>query len=457
MPTNECDVAVIGAGIVGIAVAYYLKKSSPTTVVVLIDSHPPMGLTSAKSGENYRNWWPHPVMRRFTDRSIDLMEQLSRETENRLNMTRRGYVLATRATDINALLQELEYGYGEGFADEIRFHSKPGTKTYILPLDETWERAPNGVDILQGRRMITGSLPWYADDITAVIHIRRAGRIDGHQMGQVMLERFLEAGGLLLKGEVAGIQNTKGFSLDIRTADNRPDDLKASQIINAAGPFLNRIAEMVGTELPVTNVLQQKIAFEDTKGVISRKMPFSIDLDAQHMDWTKEERKYLLEDSDHAWVAREMPGAIHCRPEGGDNGKWVKLGWAYNNVSSAPVRAPVLDKQFPEIALRGAARLNPNLKAYYGYLPQKQVHYGGFYNLTEENWPLIGPSEVEGFFVVGAMSGFGTMAACAAGELCAKWVLGETMSEDTVALSPRRYNDAPLMDELRAQSSRGIL
>ena len=117
----------------------------------------------------------------------------------------------------------------------------------------------------------------------------------------------------------------------------------------------------------------------------------------------------------------------------------------------------MLDKQFPEIALRGAARLNPNLKAYYGYLPQKQVHYGGFYNLTEENWPLIGPSEVEGFFVVGAMSGFGTMAACAAGELCAKWVLGETMSEDTVALSPRRYNDAPLMDELRAQSSRGIL
>ena len=131
MLTNEYDVAVIGAGIVGIAVAYYLKKFSPTTNVVLIDSHPPMGLTSAKSGDNYRNWWPHPVMRRFTDRSIDLMEQLSRETENRLNMTRRGYVLATRATDINALLQELEYGYGEGFADEIRFHSKPGTKTYI--------------------------------------------------------------------------------------------------------------------------------------------------------------------------------------------------------------------------------------------------------------------------------------------------------------------------------------
>ena len=41
---------------------------------MLIDAGQPMGLTSAASGENYRNWWPHPVMTEFTDRSIALME-----------------------------------------------------------------------------------------------------------------------------------------------------------------------------------------------------------------------------------------------------------------------------------------------------------------------------------------------------------------------------------------------
>jgi len=37
------------------------------------------------------------------------------------------------------------------------------------------------------------------------------------------------------------------------------------------------------------------------------------------------------------------------------------------------------------------------------------VYYGGFYTMTEENWPLIGPMEVDDVFVVGALSGFGTM------------------------------------------------
>ncbi|MBT6095941.1 MAG: FAD-binding oxidoreductase, partial [Rhodospirillaceae bacterium] len=91
MTMDSTDIAVIGAGIVGIAVAYHLKKAAPKLSVTLIDSGQPMALTSAQSGENYRNWWPHPVMKAFTDASIDLMEDLSRVTDNRLNMSRRGY------------------------------------------------------------------------------------------------------------------------------------------------------------------------------------------------------------------------------------------------------------------------------------------------------------------------------------------------------------------------------
>jgi glycine/D-amino acid oxidase-like deaminating enzyme len=58
----EADVAVIGAGNVGIAVAYYLVGRHGVPDVILIDARDPMSLTSAQSGENYRNWWPHPVM-----------------------------------------------------------------------------------------------------------------------------------------------------------------------------------------------------------------------------------------------------------------------------------------------------------------------------------------------------------------------------------------------------------
>jgi hypothetical protein len=46
--------------------------------------------------------------------------------------------------------------------------------------------------------------------------------------------------------------------------------------------------------------LQQKIAFEDRACVIPRVMPFSIDLDAQFIDWSEEERALLLGDAEYA-------------------------------------------------------------------------------------------------------------------------------------------------------------
>ena len=62
MKTQQVDIAVVGAGIVGIACAYSLALSERRPKVALIDPLAPMSLTSAASGENYRNWWPHPVM-----------------------------------------------------------------------------------------------------------------------------------------------------------------------------------------------------------------------------------------------------------------------------------------------------------------------------------------------------------------------------------------------------------
>ena len=90
--------------------------------------------------------------------------------------------------------------------------------------------------------------------------------------------------------------------------------------------------------------------------------------------------------------------------------------------------------------LRGAARLNPALKTYYGRLPRQMSHYGGYYTMTDENWPLLGPAGPEGSFIVSALSGFGTMAACGAGSLLARMISGASVPPLLSDLTLQRYD-----------------
>jgi glycine/D-amino acid oxidase-like deaminating enzyme len=460
MTDREVEVAVVGAGVAGIATAYYLCTQFKKSSVLLIDSRPPLSFTSAQSGDNYRNWWPHPTMARFTNYSIDLMERLADESSNVFNMTRRGYVLASRRTDIADLLDELNSSFGMSGEQAIRTHDDPSTKSYAAPVSEDWHGAPDGVDVLSNQELIRSTFPSFDESVANVIHIRRAGSISGQQMGQYMLERIRDAGGERLSGEVEAIEHNNNFLIIVSGPDGA-SSVSADVVVNAAGPFANDVAVMLDIDLPIENVFQQKIAFDDELGAIPRTLPFSIDLDEQVLDWSPEEREMLTEDPEMAWLAQPIPGVTHCRPDGGDAGSWVKLGWAYNSEVSQPqqdlANEPLMNSQFPEIVLRGAAGLNPALKKYTQTFPTRWAHYGGYYPMTRENWPLIGPCGPPGSFVVGALSGFGSMAACAAGAIGAAWVTGGDLPDYASTLSLARYDDPDLMAELKSIANKGIL
>jgi glycine/D-amino acid oxidase-like deaminating enzyme len=421
-------VAIVGAGVAGIATAYYLCVEYGTTSVLLIDYRQPMSYTSAQSGDNYRNWWPHATMTAFANDSIDLMERLARDTNNVFNMNNRGYVLATRQADIGDLVAKTQ--------------------------------ANIDVDVLSDRKAIDSQFPALSEDIMNVIHIKRGGDISGQQLGAYMLERIREAGGKRLHGEVTQVTKNSAFSLQVKTADEIKS-IAADVVVNAAGPYVNSVAVMLGTALPVKNIYQQKIAFDDRFAAIPRGMPFSIDLDRKLLGWTEEEKALLLSDPERAWLTGPMPAGTHCRPDGGAQGTWVKLGWAYNEKSSEPRRdlanETAIDPQFPEIVIRGAAAFLPSLNQYVERPPGRFAHYGGYYTMTAENWPIIGPMGAEGAYVVGALSGFGSMSACAAGKLCAAWICGGELPAYAANLSLARYDDAPLMNALQSSSDKGLL
>lgn len=417
---------VIGAGIAGIATTYALCAEHGKSSLLLVDPRQPMSYTSAQSGDNYRDWWPHPTMTAFTNDSIERMRALASETSNVFEMTTRGYVLATREQYIEPMLA--------GLPDGVE------------------------VDVCSGRDNIGRSYPALSEDIANVIHTRTGGDISGQQLGQYMLEQIRAAGARRVNGEVVEIEGSGPFDITVREG-KECGRVRADVVINAAGPFINHVASMLGQQLPVTNTFQQKVAFEDRLGAIARDMPFSIDLDSKTLNWSDEEREYLATDDDHAWLTEPLPGGTHCRPDG--RGKWVKLGWAYNEKQSEPqqdlANEPAVDPQFPEIVIRGAAQFLPALEPYISSPPTRFSHYGGYYTMTEENWPLIGPMGLDGAFVVGALSGFGSMSACAAGGLCAAWATGAPLPDYAAALSLSRYDDEELVRELQNAPGKGLL
>src|SRR3977135_3050266 len=122
------SVVICGAGIAGAAAAYALTEHGVSNVV-LVEEGTPLSLTSDKSTEAYRNWWPGPdrAMTAFMDRSIDLIEDIARATDNRINLNRRGYVFATSDAGKIPFLRDMAKMAEARGGGPARFHDTPSS------------------------------------------------------------------------------------------------------------------------------------------------------------------------------------------------------------------------------------------------------------------------------------------------------------------------------------------
>jgi glycine/D-amino acid oxidase-like deaminating enzyme len=102
--------------------------------------------------------------------------------------------------------------------------------------------------------------------------------------------------------------------------------------------------------------------------------------------------------------------------------------------------------------LRGMARMIPAMAPYLDRLPRCFVD-GGYYTKTRENRPLVGPCGPEGSFLIGALSGFGIMAAPAAGELLAAAVTGAEPPPGAAAFALDRDRDPAYLASIAGGSS----
>ena len=450
--TQTADIVICGAGIAGVAAAHFLCKAGAKNIF-LIDERPPLSLTSDRSTECYRNWWPDPAMLALMNRSIDLMEALADESGNIFRMNRRGYLYLTadekRAADLETTSHRIS-GLGAG---PIRVHSS-SSLYYQLSPPEGFHDQPTGADLLMGNDVIRRYFPSLTKHAIAALHVRRAGWLSAQQLGMYLLETARKRGLQFESARVIEVELANGRVSGVRLSSG--ERIESPIFINAAGPCLGDVGKMLGVDLPVHTELHLKAAIKDPLGVVGRESPLLVWIDPQSLPWEEEERRALAEDDETRWLTELFPSGVHTRPEGGEGSQTILMLWEYQTKLMDPVWPPPMDEQFPEVALRGLATMLPRMSEYFSRMPRPQLD-GGYYTKTHENRPLIGPMDVDGAYVLGALSGYGIMSACAAGELLAAHVIATELPSYAQAFQLSRYSDIEYTHQLEHWRESGQL
>ncbi len=443
IPTSA-DIVICGAGIAGISAAYHLAARHSIGDILLVEEGSPLMLTSDKSTEAYRNWWPGPgdAMVRFMNRSIDLLEEFAAATDNLFHLNRRGYVFLTAdpaRAEVYRRSAEESQRLGAG---ELRVHQgRPDDPPFPPHAAEGFAPELGGADLVLEPALIRQRFPFVSPDVVAMLHPRRCGWLSAQQLGMWLLDEARAHGVQLVSGRVCAVDTTGGRvrGVTIRTAGGE-HRVQTGVFVNAAGPLVGEVSQLLDVALPVFNELHGKVAINDPLGVIPRDAPLLIWSDPVLLPWADEEREELAAAEETRWLTEPFPAGVHFRPEGGPGAQTLLLLWTYDIKPTPAVWPTRFAPEYAEVVVRGLARLAPGLAAYAGNFGRPYID-GGYYCKTQENRPLIGPLPVAGAYVFGALSGYGIMASQAGADLLAAHIAGSALPGYAPAFTLSRYDD----------------
>jgi glycine/D-amino acid oxidase-like deaminating enzyme len=444
---KSAQIVICGAGIGGVAAAYFLTVHQGMRDVILVDERPALSLTSDKSTECYRNWWPGPgdAMVQMMNRSIDLMDSLAEEHRNIFHLNRRGYLYTTTNLEKVSDLEGFALEASSLGAGDLRRHEPGRTSNYRPHAAEGFRDAPNGADLITDPDIIQKNFPYLSEDVAGVLHVRRAGWLSAQQYGMLLLEQAKASGASLLEDRVVGVETAAGEVDLVHLASG--EEIRTEVIVNAAGPLLAEVGEFLGLSLPVFNELHMKASINDSLGIVDRDTPLLIDIDPQYLEWSDEEREWLSQEEDTSWLLELLPSGAHVRPEGSGEADTILMLWDTHTHPVPTVLPAPADPMYPEVAIRGLCKMLPGMAQYLERMPKPFLD-SGYYTKTEENRSLACPLPLPGAYMIGAMSGYGIMAAAGLGELVAAHIVGGDLPRYAAAFDLQRYSDAGYQAEL---------
>jgi glycine/D-amino acid oxidase-like deaminating enzyme len=222
------SVVVIGGGVMGSALAYWLTRLDPTVKVTVVERDPSYeNASSTLSAASIRQQFSTTANIRISQASISFLRNAADEL---------GF--DDERPDIG--LREAGYLYlahSEGAAALRRAHGlqkKCGADIALLDRAALGEKFPwlNTSDLSVGSLGLSGE-----------------GWFDGHTLLMAFARKARRQGARYLNADVRGLRLDGNRIAEVALSDGT--HLACTHVINAAGPWARRIAAMAGVDLPV--------------------------------------------------------------------------------------------------------------------------------------------------------------------------------------------------------------
>lgn len=377
---KTADALIIGGGVIGASIAYHLAKKGFKKITVVDSGQFGSGSTGKATG-GFRAQFGSEINVKLSLLSRKKLIAFNDETGSDPEFMQFGYLFLAQSDDELKRLRK---------ANDIQ-KSAGLNEAEIVDL-RTIEKLNPHVN-LNG---VTGGAFCKSDGFISPLQILK-GYTDTAK--KLCIEFLYET-------EVTCISSTGGKINSVKT---NTGEFQADVLINAAGAWAGRLAQLAGVDLPVRPLKRQVCCIAESN-ILPSDLPMTIWIDNSFHFRMRNGKLILL-----------MPSEPESREEFNAE---VEDSWLGKVFEAAKTRIPALSNCSID-------RLNS---------------WAGLYEMSPDEHLILGKAPgFDNFYFANGSSGHGVMHSPAIGQLLAELISGEETAFDITSLSPNRFDKNKLI------------